>query len=108
MIDKTSNYRIRLKDNKLLLECMHITEQGEEWNPCSSVDMAKILGVSPETETYPENWAKVTLMVSPDAKEIHAIGGDRVPGDGDMPYLGFERILNRINDAETNDRKRQP
>jgi hypothetical protein len=43
-------------------------------------------------EGYPEDWARVVLMVSPDGMTLHAIGGDRGPGDGDMPYVGLERL----------------
>lgn len=44
-------------------------------------------------EGYPKDWAKVVLMVSPKG-EIHAIDGDRGPGDprADLPYIGLERI----------------
>jgi hypothetical protein len=42
-------------------------------------------------EGYPQDWVKVVLMVSPRG-EIHAVGGDRAEGVGDMPYIGFERI----------------
>ena len=47
-------------------------------------------------EGYPKGWVRVTLAVSPGAKEIHALGGDREDGDGDTPYIGYERILNRL------------
>lgn len=43
-------------------------------------------------EGYPEGWVRVTLMVAPNGKEMHAIGGDREPGKGDTPYIGLERI----------------
>ena len=48
-------------------------------------------------ENYPEGWAKVTLMVSPEG-EMHAIGGDQGPGDprADLPYTGLERIKERM------------
>ena len=35
------------------------------------------------TESYPKNWARVTLMVSPTG-EMHAIAGDRAPGGQGM------------------------
>lgn len=44
-----------------------------------------------EEERYPSDWKKVILMVSPEG-EMHAIGGDRDPGQGDQPYVGLERI----------------
>jgi hypothetical protein len=46
-------------------------------------------------EGYPSDWARVVLMVSPKG-EMHAIGGDREPGEGDTPYIGLERINARI------------
>lgn len=48
------------------------------------------------TESYPKDWARVTLMVSPTG-EMHAIAGDRAPGDplADLPYIGLERIKAR-------------
>lgn len=48
-------------------------------------------------EGYPEGWAKVTLMVSPDGNSIHAVAGDREPGIGDTDYTGFKRIMCRIH-----------
>ncbi len=44
-------------------------------------------------EHYPKDWALVCVMVSP-LGTIHAIGGDRAPGDpsADLPYIGLERI----------------
>lgn len=44
-------------------------------------------------ESYPNSWARVVLMVSPTG-EMHAIDGDREPGDplADLPYVGLERI----------------
>jgi hypothetical protein len=47
-------------------------------------------------EGYPKDWVRVTLAVSPSAKEIYALDGDREEGDGDTPYIGYERILNRL------------
>ena len=49
-------------------------------------------GLLPMHEGYPKGWARVVLMVSPGGNEFHAIGGDREPGEGDMPYIGLERI----------------
>ncbi len=53
-------------------------------------------------EGYPKDWVRVTLAVSPGAKEIHALGGDREGGDGDTPYIGYERILNRLQSNAEN------
>ncbi len=47
-------------------------------------------------EGYPDNWINVNLMINPETKEIHAIGGDREPGKGDTPYIGLELIKERI------------
>jgi hypothetical protein len=49
-------------------------------------------------ERYPSSWAKVTLMVSPKG-EMHAIGGDQELGEGDMPYIGLDRIKERLKDT---------
>lgn len=43
-------------------------------------------------ESHPNDWVRVVLMVSPDAKEFHAVGGDREPGEGDTPYIGYELL----------------
>ena len=43
------------------------------------------------SESYPSDWVKINLMVSPTG-EFHAIGGDRIPGVGDQPYIGLERL----------------
>lgn len=50
------------------------------------------------TESYPKDWVRVTLMVSP-AGEMHAIDGDRAEGDprDDLPYIGLERIKARYS-----------
>lgn len=50
-------------------------------------------------ERYPKDWKRVVLMVSPTG-EFHAIGGDREPGDGDMPCPGMERLKARVEGAE--------
>lgn len=51
-------------------------------------------------ETYPKDFATVTLKVSPDGQTIYAVGGDREPGEGDTAYIGFERLKERfINDT---------
>lgn len=50
-------------------------------------------------ESYPPNWKRVDLMVSPGG-EFHAIGGDREPGEGDQPWLGMERLKARFERAE--------
>jgi hypothetical protein len=52
-------------------------------------------------EEYPEDWARVVLMVSPDG-EMNAIGGDREPGEGDAPYVGLERIKAYISKTMAN------
>ena len=50
----------------------------------------------PMNEGYPKSWVKLIAMVSP-AGEVNAIGGDREPGDGDMPYPGLDLLNNRID-----------
>lgn len=50
-------------------------------------------------ERYPKDWKRVELMVSPTG-EFHAVGGDREPGDGDMPYPGMERLKARLGDPQ--------
>lgn len=50
-------------------------------------------------ESYPPSWKRVELMVSPGG-EFHAIGGDREPGDGDMPCPGMERLKARFEKIE--------
>ena len=52
-------------------------------------------------EGYSKGWARAVLMVSPDGQTIHCVGGDRVPGDGDRPYIGYERIKKRLAQNET-------
>ena len=42
-------------------------------------------------EAYPPSWVRVDLMVSPTG-EMRAIGGEREDGEGDVPYIGLERI----------------
>jgi len=49
-------------------------------------------------EGYPAGWVKVILMVSPEGG-MNAIGGDRKEGEGDMPFIGLERIKARLVDA---------
>jgi len=46
-------------------------------------------------EKYPEGWARLVLMVNPETEEIHIIGGDREPGEGDTGYLGAG-VINRL------------
>lgn len=31
------------------------------------------------SESYPDNWVNINLMINPDTGEIHVIGGDREP-----------------------------
>jgi hypothetical protein len=51
-----------------------------------------IAGARPEkVENYIPGWVRLELMVSPEG-EMHAIGGERGPGEGDTPYIGLERI----------------
>jgi hypothetical protein len=47
-------------------------------------------------ESYPAGWAKVSLAINKDTKEVHVLGGDREgqdpnsDKDGDGPYIGWE------------------
>ena len=50
-------------------------------------------------EGYPDNWINVNLMINPETKEIHAISGDREPGEGDTPYIGLELIKEFIKNG---------
>jgi len=43
-------------------------------------------------EGYGPSWIKLSLMINEDTKEIHVIGGDQEPGQGDMPYIGLELL----------------
>jgi len=55
------------------------------------------------SEGYPSSWKKVTLMVSPTG-ELHAIGGDRAPGDGDTEFYGLtllQRKFTALTDEPT-------
>jgi hypothetical protein len=61
-------------------------------NKSDAVGLSTAERVVSQHEGCPRGWARVVLMVSPDGKELHAIGGDREHGDGDMPYIGLERI----------------
>lgn len=57
----------------------------------------------PATEGYSDNWALVSLRVSPTG-EMHAVGGD-IDGKcdplADCPYVGFERIKARLKRNES-------
>jgi hypothetical protein len=46
-------------------------------------------------ERYPKDWVRLDLIVAPDG-QYHAIGGDREMGTGDTPYVGLERINQRL------------
>jgi hypothetical protein len=50
--------------------------------------------VSPFREKYPpdKGWVNVHIMINKFTKEIHAIAGDREPGEGDRPYIGLELL----------------
>ena len=76
------------------------------WTDCAESDVGAIaLYQTPPRRTeqepverYPSSWAKVTLMVSSKG-EMHAIGGDQELGEGDMPYIGLDRIKERLKDT---------
>ena len=51
-------------------------------------------------EGYPKDWVKLTVMISPDGKDIHAIGGDREPGEGDTAFIGLELLKDRLYPEE--------
>lgn len=64
--------------------------------------LAKREGTRKHGEGYPPDWVHLHLMVAPNGEQ-HAVGGDRAPGEGDMPYIGFERMqadYNRHRDAD--------
>lgn len=42
-------------------------------------------------EGYPTDWARLVLMVSP-IGEYHAVGGECVEGEGEVRYVGLERL----------------
>lgn len=46
-------------------------------------------------EKYPDNWVRINLIINPETKEIHCIGGDQEEGEGDQPYTGLE-ILKKM------------
>ncbi len=48
-------------------------------------------------ESYPDGWVKLNLTINPETKEMHVLGGDREPGEGDTEYIGFEIIKKMIN-----------
>lgn len=48
-------------------------------------------------EALPANGAKVVLLVQENG-DLTAIGGDRVPGEGDTPYIGLERLMKRLKE----------
>ena len=53
-----------------------------------------------KSESYSKQWVKADLMVNTQTNEIHAVGGDREPGEGDTPYIGYEvikRLIKREN-----------
>jgi len=52
---------------------------------------------NPAVEGYPKGWINANLMINPETKEIHCIGGDREPGEGDTAYIGFDLIKDWIN-----------
>lgn len=49
------------------------------------------------SEGYSDKWVRVDLMVNCDTLEIHAIGGERKQGDGDMPYIGLELLKQKLD-----------
>lgn len=54
-------------------------------------------GSETKQDGYPSDWARVTLMVSPDGKLVHAIGGDREAG----AFIGLERLNNYFKSIST-------
>jgi len=54
------------------------------------------------SEAYGPAWARVVLMVHKSTGEMHAVGGDQDPPEGDYerPYVGLDRILARLAEAE--------
>lgn len=51
-------------------------------------------------ESYGEGWVHLNLMVNPETDEIHIVGGDREPGEGDTPYKGAP-ALERLKAVQT-------
>ena len=47
-------------------------------------------------EKYPENWVSLNLMVNKDNGEFHVVSGDKLPGEGDTPYIGLEVLNKRL------------
>jgi len=51
-------------------------------------------------EGYPKGWIRLNLMINEETGEMYATGGDREPGDGDMPYIGLEILKQKIKNRE--------
>lgn len=51
-----------------------------------------------EGEGYPKDWVHIDLMISSNGKEVHAMGGSREPGEGDMPFIGFPLLKKYYED----------
>lgn len=47
-------------------------------------------------EGYGKRWHRVSIMVH-DSGEVHSIGGDAEPGNGESVYRGFEILKRRLN-----------
>ncbi len=58
-----------------------------------AIDTLPVCATKSTDEQYPDDWARVDLMVSPDG-EMHAIGGEREHPNCDSAYVGLERIQN--------------
>jgi len=52
------------------------------------------------SESLPAGWFRVSLLISPDGSTCYATGGDRLPGDGGMPYPGYEIVREWKRKAE--------
>jgi len=60
--------------------------------------MSKI--ILPGQEEYSKDWITVKLKINPKTMEMHAVGGDILPGGipgADAPYIGFELLKSILN-----------
>ena len=57
-----------------------------------------------EQEKYGKDWVRLDMMVNQKTGEYHILKGDRVPGCGDMPYIGME-VLKRHLASQSSERE---
>lgn len=54
-----------------------------------------------EQTKYNKDWVRLDIMINQKTGEYHILKGDRVPGHGDMPYIGMEALKRRLASQST-------